>query len=58
MDFIVHKDVIVEDYSFQVNKEYIRYFIQNTTLSGIRLLLTVLTETVRNQLASMRALES
>ena len=58
MDFIVHKDVIVEDNSFQVNKEYIRYFIQNTTLSGIRLLLTVLTETVRNQLASMRALES
>jgi hypothetical protein len=56
MDFGVHKDVIVEHNSLQVDKENVWHFIQHVSLGRIRSSLAGLTQTIANQLSRMHSL--
>lgn len=56
MDFGVHKDVIIEHDSLQVDKENVWHFIQHVSLGRIRPSLAGLTQAIANQLSRMHSL--
>lgn len=57
MDLSIHKDIVIEDDSFEVHEEDIWDFIEYISFGCVRTVPTGLTKTIRYQLSSMHAIE-
>ena len=53
----IHKDVIIKNYPFQMNKENVGDYIKNISFGSVRPFAASLTKAIANKLACMHTLK-